>query len=377
MSRKVKVMTLIWKINTGGAERMVVSFHNAFANDPEIDMHTFVFTPRGESIFESEINNKSESVHYIPAFWGDKIPFVSKVIRYLFYKRFRKQWFLKQVEEYKPDVIHIHLAYLAAELTDACKRIPNNIKILYHMHSMPEAIDESFRKKIRSAIEKKLYSPICVTELQRSSAVKLYNISEDTQIVRNGIDTSRFVNCDVAEKEIRKLKSELGIGLDEIVMGCVGRGAPIKNYPLLASAAGILSQSLPVCFLVVGEVPEILKSDITQKSQGAKVIFAGQRADTERMYRLMDVFCISSYYESSSMVTVEAQLSGIPCVISDRISDEVIISTGVIKVSPEAEAQKWAEAIKDSIRKEVTIINKERFAFDNSIKALKEIYLSR
>ena len=372
--KKLKVLQVVWRFKTGGAERMVVSFHNHFAKSEEVDIRTLCFTPSKHELWEDELASDGRVV-YIPEFWADRMPMIfKKTGNFAFKKKYRKKWFLKQVELFQPDIIHIHLSNLASELYSACASLPKNIKVYYHMHSMPEAVADKFVANIIKGFKDGVYHPICVTDLQRKSAHKLYGISLDAPIVYNGIDERKFIDLKMSEDEKNNLLTSLGIKQNEFVIGCVGRGAPVKNYELLAKVAASHSKIQPTCLLVIGEIPEDLRNTMLSNVGDAHIVFAGQRKDTNKMYRIMDVFVLTSFYESSSIVTVESQLAGTPCVISSSISDEVIISDSVSKASPYGSPEEWCNKIQEQKGKTVILKDKERFDFNISVEALLNIY---
>lgn len=372
--KKIKVMQVVWRFNTGGAERMVVSFHNHFSKSEEVDIRTLCFTPSKHELWEDELASDG-SVVYIPEFWADKMSgIIKKIGNNVFKKKYRKNWFLKQVEAFQPDIIHIHLANLASELYSACASLQPNIKVYYHLHSMPEAVPEKFKANIVRGFKEGVYHPICVTDLQRKSAHKMYGISLDAPIVYNGIDETKFIDLKMSEEEKNNLLSSLGIKQNEFVIGSVGRGAPVKNFGLLAKVAAYHAKIQPTCLLVIGEIPVDLQNTMLSNIDDAHIVFAGQRKDTNKMYRLMDVFVLTSFYESSSIVTVESQLSGTPCVISSSISDEVIISDSVSKASPYGNPDEWCNKIKEQNGKSVILKDEERFDFNHSVMTLLNIY---
>ena len=104
MNSKIRVMQLVWRFSTGGAERMVINFHEHFKSDEQIEIKTLSFTPATNGIFEEQMKN-DPAVAYIPTFWGDRLPSVAgKIARVLFKKRFRGKWLLKQITEFAPDI---------------------------------------------------------------------------------------------------------------------------------------------------------------------------------------------------------------------------------------------------------------------------------
>lgn len=374
MSDKIKVLQVVWRFNTGGAERMVVNFHNYFSNSDDVDIRTLSFTPSQNELWEKELSVNG-NVYYMPQLIGMKIPnYFQSLINLVFLKSFRRKWFLKQVSEFAPDVIHIHLANMACELYNVCCNLSSNIRIYYHLHSMPEAVPLAFKQNIRKAIKDKIYNPICVTDLQRQSAVREYGISKNSPVVYNGINTSIFTETKLSDSDKQSLKNELGIDTSNFVIGCVGRGARVKNYEYLAKVASLFAESRKTTLLIVGEVDINLRNRIITISNSANVVFTGQRNDTNRLYRIMDVFVLTSFFESSSIVTVEAQLSGLPCVVSTAVSDEVIISDSVKKASPQDNPTIWAELISETISKKSCLRDWERFDFEHSANTLLKLY---
>ena len=78
-------------------------------------------------------------------------------------------------------------------------------------------------------------------------------------------------------------------------------------------------------------------------------MFTGKRDDVERMYKSMDVFMLTSLFESSSIVTVEAQLSGIRCILSEAIPKSVIISDSVNRLSLNDSIDYWIAALEEGV----------------------------
>lgn len=60
------------------------------------------------------------------------------------------------------------------------------------------------------------------------------------------------------------------------------------------------------------------------------IIFAGVRTDVEEQMQAMDVFVFPSLYEGLPVTMVEAQAAGLPCIISDQIPEECIITTNLV-----------------------------------------------
>ena len=71
-----------------------------------------------------------------------------------------------------------------------------------------------------------------------------------------------------------------------------------------------------------GELLESIRERARGKGISDSVVFAGARRDVNRLYSAMDVFCLPSFYEGMPVVAWEAQANGLPCILSDRITQE-------------------------------------------------------
>lgn len=139
-------------------------------------------------------------------------------------------------------------------------------------------------------------------------------------IVRNAIELDRFAfNEDVRNR----VRSELGIDSSTILLGTVGRLQTQKNQLFLLD----VMKALPLDYrlVVVGEGPldASLKGRSRALGLGDRVVFLGRRNDVPELYQAFDAFLLPSIYEGLPVVGVEAQASGLPCLFSRGVTDEV------------------------------------------------------
>ena len=147
------------------------------------------------------------------------------------------------------------------------------------------------------------------------------------KIIHNAIDIEKFKFDEVARKKLRK---GFGIKDSTIVIGHVGRFVQQKNHTFLVDVFNEYYKKNPDSkLLLVGSGP--LEDEIKKKVErlGLKdsVLFLGQRDDINKLYSVVDVFCLPSLYEGLPVVGVEAQAAGLPTIFSNRISKEVIVSS--------------------------------------------------
>ena len=164
-------------------------------------------------------------------------------------------------------------------------------------------------------------------------------------VMPNAIDTAKFAYDPEARTALRK---EFGIPQDAFVVGHVGRFMYQKNHTfLLKIFAELLEEDQNVFLLLVGEGE--LEEQIQRQTQALglqdKVLFTGARQDVHKLYSVMDVFCMPSHYEGMPVVAWEAQANGLPCILSDTITDEAKCGERCRLLALNEGADQWAKAL--------------------------------
>lgn len=166
-------------------------------------------------------------------------------------------------------------------------------------------------------------------------------------ILHNAIDYDRYkFNSESREKLRRELKID-----GKKVVGHVGRLSRQKNHDfLLDFFAQYAAKDVSAVLLLIGEGE--LDADIRDKIAGLsltdRVLMLGVRPDIPALLSAMDVFVLPSLYEGLPNVVVEAQASGLPCLVSDRVTKEVDI-TGIVSFLPIDDAGMWAQEIESAL----------------------------
>lgn len=131
------------------------------------------------------------------------------------------------------------------------------------------------------------------------------------RVVGNGIDLARFRPDPLAG---RRLRAELGIADDTVVVGGVGRLVAEKGIAEFATAAGRLAGK--ATFVWVG-MADPDKADAVDPAATPQVRWLGERRDMEAVYSMLDVFVLPSYREGFSRSAMEAAACGTAMVLSD------------------------------------------------------------
>lgn len=148
-----------------------------------------------------------------------------------------------------------------------------------------------------------------------------------------------------------KLRNELSLeGCN--VIGHVGRFSYQKNHSFLFDVFKCISKvddSARLVLVGVGELQDAMRKKARELSISDKVIFLGRRNDVPKLMSAFDVLMLPSFCEGMPNVVIEAQASGLPCVIADTITSEADI-TGLVKyLSLNDDVSVWKDAALGSI----------------------------
>lgn len=163
-------------------------------------------------------------------------------------------------------------------------------------------------------------------------------------ILKNGIDTRRFAFSASVREECRK---ELGFAGTDYVIGHIGRFEEQKNHRFLIDIFSEVSKVCPEARLLLlgeGTLQEKIRQKVDQYGLEDKVFFAGVTEWTERYYCAMDVFVLPSLYEGLGIVNMEAQASGLSCVVSNVVPREADVS-GRMEFLPPGDATVWRDSL--------------------------------
>lgn len=217
----------------------------------------------------------------------------------------------------------------------------------------------------------------CSTE-----AAKFFFRSSQSRIINNGIDVEKFAYDNVIRNEVRE---ELSIPSDVFVIGHVGRFDDNKNHLFLIEIFLEIIKTRPHSRLLLvgaGVTFEIIKTRAEDLGISNNVIFTGMRTDVNRLMQAMDCFVMPSKFEGLPFVLVEAQCSGLHCVISDTISKDVELSNNIIFLPLNKGAKFWGDTIislnemynRISLDKTLT---EKGFSIKETVKYLEQIYSSK
>lgn len=214
----------------------------------------------------------------------------------------------------------------------------------------------SLKSKVAHRLGRILYGKYVNVKIAPSDLAAEYTFgkkayeSGDVNILHNAIDIDQYgFNADMR----CRIRSEFGLSDDTTIIGHVGRFMTQKNHDFLLEVFSEylkINEKSTLMLVGGGELESAIKQKASELGILDKITFTGVRSDVPALLSAMDVFVFPSLYEGMPNTVIEAQATGLPCIISDTITREADI-TGLVSFLPLGDAEKWSNYIKKVPRK--------------------------
>lgn len=331
MAEPIRVLQVLGRLNRGGAESMIMNLFRSI--DREKVQFDFVIHTKEHCDFTDEVLSLGGRIYSAPRY---------NVKNHFAYKKWWNNFF-REHPEYK--VIHGHMYSIASIYLKIAKKY--GLATISHSHTSSQKT--GFSGVVKRVIQIPLKNiPDWLFACSDNAGRWLYGDDvgkrQNYILLKNAIDSQKYIYTPEIATKIRK---EFGIE-DRFVVGHIGRMFFAKNHPyLLEIFKAFLQKNENSVLLLVGDGPS--RKEIEEKAQTLgireKVIFTGVRSDVNEVLQAMDMFVFPSIYEGLPVTVIEAQATGLPCLISDAVTDEVCITDLVTRYSLNESPQNWAEKI--------------------------------
>ncbi len=321
----MKITLLSTGLQVGGAEKQVCSLAEYYAS---VGNEVQLISMTGDAIIKPS-HSKIEIVEL-----KAKKTLLGLAAAYLMAR--------EKIKKFSPDVVHSHMVH--ANIFSRVLRLTVNIpKLICTAHSS----NEGGRARM---FMYRLTDFLCdLTTNVGEEAKKAfigYGAAPEHRIMAmyNGIDTNKFTYSQNIRKKLRK---ELGVSDDVVLLLAVGRLTEAKDYPNLLTAFSIVNgvkENVQLIIIGCGEEEKHLKSLSESMGICNKVHFFGLRHDVNEWMCAADLYVMSSAWEGIPLVLLEAMSCELIVVATDCGSVKEIIGDFGYIVPPK-EPQALAESI--------------------------------
>ena len=316
----------------GGAETFLMKIYRNI--DKEKYQFDFIVSVKEKGFYNDEIENLDGRIYYVPpksksfvkSFLG-----IRKIVKEQKYK------YVIRVNEHSLSTLDL----IAAKLGGA--------KMLI-MRSSNAGTAGGKINKILHRIFKFLPKIIPNVKIAPSSEAACYTFGKKqlnkgkVKILHNAIPYEDFIfNQDIRNKMRKDLKIE-----DKLVIGHIGRFNEQKNHKFLVDIfEKIKEENKNAILLLVGKgnLENEIKKQVEELNLNDSVIFLGIRKDIPQLLMAMDIYVFPSLYEGMPNTVIEAQATGLKCIVSDTITKEANITGLVTYVSLTNDINIWKNNI--------------------------------
>lgn len=244
----------------------------------------------------------------------------SRLVAGLF-RNLRGLWRLgRMLQDGNVDLLHIHLSpfhvYFLAILLARLLQVPRVVLHLVGVEPPRQRRERWLDPLLARMVDRVVVITRALRRQVRAAGFRTRRFS----VIYMGEDLGRL---DPAKVDGQKVRTELGIGDDTLVVGVVARLHPLKGQEtLLRAAARVLDRTAEVRFLLIGTGDDgyrrRLEGLAAQLGIAAKVDFLGHRDDIPAVTAALDVAVLASENEAMGHCLLEAMALGKP-VIATRV----------------------------------------------------------
>jgi len=280
------------------------------------------------------------------------------------------------------NVIHSHTSYHSGLVLTAARIAGFKIRIA-HARTTSSINKNSLSQRLQIWIGKYLIKMNATSRLALNdeTAVALFGKKSDGKnilVIPNAINLERY--------RLATPASDLSnIPTTSTVIGHIGRFQPMKNHKFVIDFFTEFKKRHDDSYLIlVGDGPLLteIQEYVNVLGIGKYVKFLGLRKDVPNILKRINLFLFPSLFEGLGGSVIEAQASGIPCLVSDSLPRNVDMGLQLVKFydlnepfsSWVAEAEQLLTLHKSDFEYIYNTFNDKGFTLDSEIKQLTAIY---
>lgn len=307
----MKILHIITSLELGGAEKLLTELVPV---QVEMGHHVEILILSNlNSVFIDNLIEKNISVH---------------TIKYNSITTWKNIFEIKKyIKKGNFDIVHSHLTH-AQYWTSIASRLDFSKKRVYI--TTEHSTSNNRRKKLLfKFIDKFIYKPykkiISVSKETESSLQNwIGGNSKKFEIVKNGVDLSRFQNG----KKIDL--SQYGLHESDKIIIVVSRFHSAKDQDTVIKSLEFLPKIYKLVLVGDGERREALENLVKEKNLSSRVVFLGIRKDIPDLLKTSYIAVQSSFFEGFCITAIEEMSAGIPTIATDVPGLSDIVKNGGI-----------------------------------------------
>ena len=319
MAEPVKVLEMIGALNYGGSQAMIVNLCRAMNSD-KVQCDFIVDHPEYMGMAPA-VEEMGSKIFIMPTFKGTNVSQIKEV------------WekFFTDHPEYQ--ILHSHSRSYASIYLPIAKK--HGVKTIIHSHNTSNGkgpvamVKDIMQYPLRNIAD---YFIGCSKEAGEWLFGEKVVKGDRFYVLNNAIDTDKFTYDENIRNEYR---NEFHLD-DQRIFIQVGRLSKQKNYMFTLDVFKKYLENDPTARLFIvgnGELKENIQNRIMELKIFDNVIMLEGRNDVNNLLQMADIFLMPSLFEGLSVACVEAQASGIRCLLSTRCDKNVNI-TGLCEFIP-------------------------------------------
>lgn len=348
-------------MNRGGIESYMMNYYRHFdRNKIQVD---FVALGLQRAAYDDEIESLGGKMYYIPKKSKNYIGYI-KGLRDIF-----------KSGKYK--IVHTHMDAIGMTVLKEAKKFNIPVRIA-HSHNTQHLTNNPIKLRVLEYARKNInkyatHMFACSEEAGRW----LFGDNEfdkgKVQIVKNAIDIDKYK---YNEKKRSKIRKENNISDSDFVIGHVGRFDYQKNHKFLIEVfAQVVKKNKDTKLILVGngELKDEIEKIVNEMKIDKNIIFLDFCDNVNEIYSALDLFVLPSNFEGLGIVAIEAQVSGLPCLLSDKVPLESKISDNVkyIKLDYEIWIRNICNLIDTNNERGLSEKDVDKFGYNINIEARK------
>ncbi len=332
-NKPIRVLHVLGRLDMGGAENRIMDLYRKI--DKDMVQFDFMIHTTDKCFFNGEIESLGGHIYSVPRY------FIKNHLEYT------KAWDKFFTEHPEIEVVHGHMTSTAGIYLPIAKKRGLRLTIAHTRSAgVPQGVIWVMTKALRKGLYKKADLCLACSKIAGINSFGKKAFDEGyVKIVPNAIDTERFA---YNENVRRTARQELGLNETTFAVGHVGRFHHSKNHEFLFKVFAEIRKIIGDSKLVLvgdGELKAQIDSWIKESGIEDAVIMTGTKKNVEDYYQAFDYFLFPSRYEGLPGTVVEAQASGLKCLMSDSVTDEVMITDLAESKSLTEEPAEWAKRV--------------------------------